>query len=139
MYSHYIINCFCCFVHVLYRNTGLMERALVSGMETPADYLHLWKTYILYERRRINWSEVDFEHPDERMHAYQYKSLYSYPFSSSQCTLLQLNTVRVRVHTVHELDNTVVFLGCAGPQLHYSCTSHILVFVTRDFSGHEAR
>ena len=42
-----------------------MERALVSGMEKDADYLHLWKAYIFYERRRIDWSQVDFEHPDD--------------------------------------------------------------------------
>ena len=42
-----------------------MESALTSGMENATDYLHLWKAYIFYERRRIDWSQVDFEHPDD--------------------------------------------------------------------------
>ena len=61
-----------------------MELALVSGMENAADYLHLWKAYIFYERRRIDWSRVDFEHPDDGI--LFYSTLYTADLSM-YCTV----------------------------------------------------
>ena len=43
---------------------GLMERALGSGLEQPSDYLQLWRSYCIYERRRIDWNEVDLANPE---------------------------------------------------------------------------